>query len=294
MNTYIKINSDGYSVEGIGATVQYQIICYALSRILGINYLFNGFKNINHYQHYGLLPSEWDAQINDFFNFPMVTRDLNLPVHQLGFSNFTLNDNVVYDLELTPAMKIADSIIDKSSAYFNELKNNIRFDVNKYYFDKNILNISVHIRKYTSTDNDNNVNRELFDVSKKTYYLNLIKFITDTVDKLNIKYCLHIYSQGMPDDYIFIENELGVKNIKYHVEEHPLTSIYHLIHSDILVCSNSSFSYISHLLNTNAVILARPTFFHKWKNDSILIDDSGFFNINEFRDKLVERYERNN
>ena len=70
-------------------------------------------------------------------------------------------------------------------------------------------------------------------------------------------------------------NKLGLP-IKFHIDEHPLTSLYHLIKSDVKVLSNSSFSYISSIYG-EGVSIARTNFHHKIPDNVIYSEYDGSF-----------------
>ena len=88
----------------------------------------------------------------------------------------------------------------------------------------------------------------------------------------------HIYSRSQtPGDLTQFEefNKLGLP-IKFHIDEHPLTSLYHLIKSDVKVLSNSSFSYISSIYG-EGVSIARTNFHHKIPDNVIYSEYDGSF-----------------
>jgi hypothetical protein len=78
-NIFFTTSSDGLKREGIGATAQYQIICYILSKIYNTQFYFTGFKNLHHYQYFNITQEEWDQEITEFFNFkvsPLLEHDI--------------------------------------------------------------------------------------------------------------------------------------------------------------------------------------------------------------------------
>ena len=262
---YFTTNSDGNHTEGIGAMAQYQIICYVLSKLYNVNFYFTGFKNLTHYQYFDITQEQWCKDITNFFNLP-TSKDLDLPTinfHQLDIEldDFINNNNVIINFEPHYLLSFMDNYIDNDEMQniLIELKKNIILNNNLKYFDKEKQNIAIHIRKYTQTDCDLNPRREYFDESKKDYYINLINKLD------NNKVDFHIYSQGKEEEFNF----LNKNNIKLHIEENPLVSLYHMINSDIFITANSSLSYIAHLLGNHKQCFVRDTFFHKWKNNTI-------------------------
>lgn len=263
---YFTTNSDGNHTEGIGAMAQYQIICYVISKLYNVNFYFTGFKNLTHYQYFDITQEQWCKDITNFFNLP-VSKDLDLPTinfHQLNIELddfINNNDNVIINFEPHYLLSFMDNYIDNDGIQniLIELGKNIILNSDLKYFDKEKQNIAIHIRKYTQTDCDLNPRREYFDESKKDYYINLINKLD------NNKVDFHIYSQGKEEEFNF----LNKNNIKLHIEENPLVSLYHMINSDIFITANSSLSYIAHLLGNHKQCFVRDTFFHKWKNNTI-------------------------
>lgn len=292
---YLTTNSDGNNTEGIGAMVQYQIICYILSKINNFDYLFEGFRNLTHYQHYNITKEQWNYDINNFFNLPIQNLPTNYIKQKLTSNiieeKYLEYENLLLDCDVSLLMKIADNIIDEQATrkILFELKNNLNFDHNFYYFDNKKINISFHLRTFTNTDCDPDPfdYREYFSIKRVGYYSQIIKKIDFVLKKYNIPCEYHIYSQGHIDDFNFF-NTLDVQDIKFHINEYPLISLYHMINSNILICSNSSFSYISHLLNDKSINLVRQSFIHKWKKESINLEKDGNFNIKLFENKIKE------
>ena len=90
--------------------------------------------------------------------------------------------------------------------------------------------------------------------------MNLINNIEETFD---FDKEFHIYSQGDESQFETFLN-LGW-NVTLHLDEHPLTSLYHMIKSDIRVMSNSSMSYLSSLYG-QGLSIARDNFPHATLN----------------------------
>jgi len=233
---YFTTNSDGNNTEGIGAMAQYQIICYILSKLYNTKYYFTGFKNLTHYQYFNTTQKQWSKDITKFFNLP-VSKKSKLPVVNFSETNYDLNSllnqNIILNIEPNYLLQFIDDYIDNLSvqSILKEIGNNIKFNNKLYYFNKEKQNIAIHIRKYTQTDCDPHPNRELFDESKKDYYINLVNLLNSN-DSI-----FHIYSQGNDKDFNFLKRD----NVVLHIEEHPLTSLYHMINADMLVTANSSF-----------------------------------------------------
>lgn len=275
-NIYFTTNPDGKHTEGIGAMAQYQIVCYALSQLYGVNFYFTGFKNLTHYQPHNIAPKKWDKDATNFFNLPLSSKNINLPIvdlHKLGkdleiFVN--TNSNYIINFEPSHLMYFLDDHINDYNVLkiLKNLGDGIILPDNLKYYSPNKINVAIHIRRFNSIDNDLNPRREYFDKSKQEVYKQLINTIHQNFPSKDIKY--HVFSQGKQEDYYFLKH--SNYDITFHIEEHPLISLYHMIKSDILITANSALSYVAHLLGRHKECFVRNTFLHKWNPNSLFID----------------------
>ena len=289
---YLFHNADGLSTEGIGAIAQYQIHTYTLSKLLGVEFASTDFVNIQHYQG-NSTQDKFGKDITKFFNFPnkvnLNNKDIvsfeSIDQKLIDFvnQNKTKKDLFV-EVKKKDIMKFADKNYKLWGSLVKELSPCISFDSDRYYFDDDKLNISLHVRNFiTGRDNDTSPSREYFSKDKRVdYYTNLLKKFNSIFSKNNktksLKKEYHIYSRSeVPDDMsqfeCFTELELP---IKFHINEHPLISLYHLIKSDIRVVSNSSFSYLAALYG-DGLSIVRDNFHHKIPNNVIYSDYNGNF-----------------
>lgn len=286
MAIFLSTDSDAKHTEGIGAMVQYQLHTYSFAKLNNLKYAFFGFKNMQHYQYFDINQKQFTDDINTFFNFP---NELNDNYYDL-IKNVDLNTDIEYFinkykenkenilLEVTPKsiMKFADSNIEKieTSGYIKELREHLVFENEKKYFSNDFKNISIHIRKYTTTDCDLSSVREYYTLENRNKIINILKKVTDkffTKEKIKI----HVYSQGNEEEFYFLTflNNDRIEVI-FHIEEYPIVSLYHMINSDILIGANSSFSYISHLYG-KTVNIFRNNFQH-----SLYKEKTHFFDYN--------------
>ena len=289
---YLFHNADGLHTEGIGAIAQYQIHTYTLSKILGVDFASTDFINIQHYQG-NSTQEKFGKDITKFFNFPnkINPKDKNI----ISFENIDqrfidfINENkrkkdLYVEIKKTDIMKVADINYRLWGSFVKELSPYISFDINKYYFDNNKLNISLHVRNFIEgRDNDKSLSREYFSKDKRVeYYTNLIKKFDSVFKKYDKTRSLekeyHIYSRSQtPGDMSQFEcfTQLNVP-VKFHIDEHPLISFYHLMKSDIRVVSNSSFSYLAALYG-DGLSIVRDNFHHKIPSNVIYSDYNGNF-----------------
>jgi hypothetical protein len=150
------------------------------------------------------------------------------------------------------------------------------------YFNKDVINISLHIRNLN--ENDVCLDREYFNKISymKNYYIELIKTLQNyckLVNTINKPLHFHIYSQGDREQF----NDL-IKDIKYtlHLDEDIITTLHHLIISDILVLSKSSFSAVANYYSQGINIMLE-NFWHKLTPNTIFSDRNGNFSYEQFK-----------
>mgnify|MGYP001257478864 FL=1 len=291
---YIFNKADGKQTEGIGAVAQCQIHTYTLSKMLNVGYVSTNFKNLQHYQEHST-QEKFCEDVTKFFNFPnsqaieSVDDSVYFERVDQNFVDFVKknqkDDDLYVEIGNIDLMRIADNNYQIWKPFIKELSPLVFFDQDKYYYDDEKLNIALHITNFIEgRDNDRSLSREQFvqGNKKEQYYINLLQKFDQIFNKdsktgsLEKEY--HIYSRSQtPGDLTQFESftKLGLP-IKFHIDEHPLTSLYHLIKSDVKVLSNSSFSYISAIYG-EGVSIARTNFHHKIPDNVIYSEYDGTF-----------------
>ena len=291
---YIFNRADGKQTEGIGAVAQCQIHTYTLSKMLNVGFVSTNFKNLQHYQEHST-QEKFCEDVTKFFNFPnsqaieSVDDSVYFERVDQNFVDFVKknqkDDDLYVEIGNIDLMRIADNNYQIWKPFIKELSSLVFFDQDKYYYDDEKLNIALHITNFIEgRDNDRSLSREQFvqGNKKEQYYINLLQKFDQIFNKdsktgsLEKEY--HIYSRSQtPGDLTQFESftKLGLP-IKFHIDEHPLTSLYHLIKSDVKVLSNSSFSYISAIYG-EGVSIARTNFHHKIPDNVIYSEYDGTF-----------------
>lgn len=279
---FLTTNADGRNTEGIGAMVQYQMFCYCLSKHLGVDYVFSKFKNLQHWQYHYEDQQKFVNDVNVFFNIPSSKIESIESIEKISVQpndkeladiiNSSLNKNIIIDISPITLMQYGQSnieVIEKNN-WLRDLKSNISFDQKSIYenYDQ-YFNVAIHIRKFTKTDCDPSAIRDLYDVSKNQYYVNLIDDIIKKYQDKKLK--IHIYSQGNDSDFFKLKRD---NLVEFHVEEHPLTSLYHMINSDVFVMANSSLSYIVSLYRSG-LTYKKNNFYHSTYLDTIRLSRTG-------------------
>lgn len=289
---YLFTKADGKQTEGIGAVSQCQIHTYTLSKMLGVGFASTKFENLQHYQEYDT-QENFSNDVTNFFNFPNqieppsdVVKFEHVDQTFLDFIEKNRNgDDIYVEISNKDLIRVAISNTDKWSSVIPDLSKLVSIDDSKKYFDEDKLNISLHITNFIEgRDNDRTAQREQFEQGnrKEKYYIDLLQKFDDIFNRrgrtLFVDKEYHIYSRSQtPGDLSQFEafTKLGLP-IKFHVDEHPLTSLYHLIQSDVKVLSNSSFSYMAALYG-DGLNIVRDNFFCKLPYNAIYTDYDGNF-----------------
>lgn len=291
---HLFTSASGNNTEGIGAIAQCQIHAYTLSKLLGINFIGQKFTNLQHYQEHST-QEKFCEDVTRFFNVPNI---MDVPEGAIRFQgiddefitfvgeNSESQEDIFVEIDKRDLMRFADANSKNWDKFIPDLANRVDFDQSQYYFDEDKINISLHITNFIEgRDNDRSSQREQFvpGNTKEHYYINLLQKLDNifsSVDNgtLFVEKEYHIYSRSQtPGDISQFESftKLGLP-IKFHIDEHPLVSLYHLIQSDVKVLSNSSFSYISALYG-QGLSIARDNFQHVIPSNVVYIDYDGNF-----------------
>ncbi len=143
-------------------------------------------------------------------------------------------------------------------------------------FEKSHFNIAIHVRRGDIMSNRNN--KVLTDriLPNKYYYnvLNAVMKMTDSEKNIHI----YFFSQGTPEDFPEF-NEF--ENLHWCFDMSAQQSFLHMVYSDMLVISKSSFSYKPALLN-RGIIICPKDFWHGYPDNNpkwILCDKTGQFDM---------------
>lgn len=289
---YLFTRADGKQTEGIGAVAQCQIHTYTLSKMLGVGFASTKFENLQHYQEYDT-QENFSNDVTNFFNFP---NQIEPPSDAVKFEHVDQTfldfieknrngDDIYVEISNKDLIRVAISNTEKWSSVIPDLSKLVSIDDSKKYFDEDKLNISLHITNFIEgRDNDRTPQREQFEQGnrKEKYYIDLLQKFDDIFNRrgrtLFVDKEYHIYSRSQtPGDLSQFEafTKLGLP-IKFHIDEHPLISLYHLIQSDVKVLSNSSFSYMSALYG-DGLNIVRDNFFCKLPYNAVYTDYDGNF-----------------
>lgn len=273
--TYYIDNNNNY--EGIGAQFQRIIGLLAIAKRYNLKYIHIMPKIGHNYKN----DPEWDDKWNNMFNIKKIANnneEISLLKNEYN-SSFTIdilekilrdkNENILNSF-LHPF-----EIFDKNPDYF---LSNIQEDLIKAYdennntrkliYDKNKINIAIHIRVYNDYDDKfefNNYNQN----STIRFYMTCEKYI-NLINLLNEKYSnsdIHIFSQEKYFD-LHYKKLRDMEGIKLHFDDlDTFDTFHHLCKSDIFCMGTSSFSMLAGFYNNNTVIYLpyhHPPSLNKW------------------------------
>lgn len=289
---YLKAPADGRNVDGIGAVLQCQLLIFAISKRLGFDFLFDGFSRLTHYQHCNLSQEEFMKDVNDFFG-GKITIENQDSINKLQLNQITeekLSELCLRNPEKDLIVEFSAGHImkffcrnnkeilheDKKSIEILRQRLSIRKNLEYSDFTRDVKNIAIHIRNYNSIDICHAEVRDYFNVSKKDYHTNLIESISSLYEGQNSH--IRVYSQGTSKDFEFLTAAKISNNhtVSLHIEEHPVSSLFYMINSDVLIMANSSFSWISHLIGSHELVCMKYNFNHPmYRKNLRIIDKNG-------------------
>lgn len=115
---------------------------------------------------------------------------------------------------------------------------------NEFFLDKNVIHISIHVRRPNSHDNRGSP-------SYDNQYIDLIKKLNQEYNTKGIIHYFHIMSQGKIEDFKNY-TELNSQVI-LHLNELPEIAFHRMVISDILMTNASSYSYTAALLSKGII-----------------------------------------
>jgi hypothetical protein len=162
---------------------------------------------------------------------------------------FVFTESARILLEQIPK-NIRDSIVSELRAkYWNRRK----LKPVDEYFNKNKLNVALHIRRGKDVTLDRPT---AWRYTNNYYYINIIKNIRKALPSRDIDF--HVYSEGTSEEFEEFKN-LG--NVYIHLCPWPpkdywdlFVSFHHMVIADIVVTATSEFSYFVAHMNPNYIL----------------------------------------
>ena len=283
MAIFLETNTNGFDAEGIGSVAQWNILLAALAQDLEVEFCADPFSNLNHYQYNGFSSRDWSDLFTKFFNFKTrnasnklieYNGDINGLQNLINTSNEDLTINLSKQFIVNNCFSRITEFGDKG--YFTNIRNNLVFE-DDVYFDKNYLNISLHLR----STNPGDIPPDCPAMETFGVWLGEDK-ICNLIDQLKQKYYnskvrLYIHSQGDSEKFSMVQNKSTEEfQVILKLNELPTRDLYHMSYSDVLILARSSYSWIAHLLNDNLTI-ARDNFHQPLKSGIIFLNSNYTF-----------------
>jgi hypothetical protein len=239
---YLTINNDW--ADGGGSQIQRRMSIWAYCKLNNIQYVHTPVFPVEHnYDEDGSFEDKWE----NFFN--------------LGHGELSLDD--VDESEL--------SYVESMNEYFDEsgvdLYDKLRDDFfEKYFltekpklvFDEDKVNVAVHVRRpaYRAKQQED---RKISD----EYYISVMESIKEEAQNSDRECKFYIYSVS-PKHYNFCRVDIYREyrnldmDIELVIDGCPFSDMHHMMMSDVLVTSKSSFSYLP------ALFTGAKVFYHKF------------------------------
>lgn len=259
---------------GIGHQMGNWLAGYCLAKKLGVNYAYSRFPSVDWDDFLGLGENEITTQT----------------LLKRGYRRKKLPS---VDAENEERMKLIKNIIGSYAGkkvifyltldqYYRNIQEAEEHIKDKFYhansrvkdqliYDKDTLNVAVHIRRGDIVEGQTTRNPEL---TKRwltnDYYVALLKQVVSCIPQ-NKKYHIYLFSQGKEADF---PEFASIPNVSFCFDMSAKNSFLHLIHADILLTSKSSFSYKPALLSYG-IKICPGDFWHGYPEDEnwIIVDE---------------------
>lgn len=223
----IFVTNPNLTGDGFGAN--FQMIIYSLfyAEKNKLNYVYNPFKNVDH---------NYDSD-PDF-----IEKKEKLINFRNNYQIYNENDKNIKELTVFELLSFFEKNIEKFPNCNSIKKIKKIFKENKVNnFDKNFVNIAIHIRRENKADKFKRGTNVPIEI-----YLQLIDHFSNKINNLRI----HVYSQGDILDFSILNKN---NNVIFHLNENIEDTFTSMVFADILVTAPSAFSYTAGLISDNNV-----------------------------------------
>jgi len=258
--------------DGGGSSVQKFMAAYAIAKRLGVQYIHTEMV-LDKHNRGDMSPEEWNQKWNYFIPFP-VQKPLDTLLLFQGDVEYLKHLLKTTQFPIGLENHHPKSFIDRDPSIMEDARADLRMLYNSVerpllYYDPKKINIAVHVRRFSDTDNCHYHLRKLYGEGERNdnYFYNNIKILKEVLAGKDLVF--HIYSEG--DESLFskfLEFKSDRCDVQLHVRENVFISMHHMINADIFIASVSSLSYIVHVLRTKPTI-AHPEQIHRLMSDTI-------------------------
>jgi len=256
-----------YGYEGIGAQYQRIIALIAIAKQHNLKFIHFPITVGHNYNN----DPEWNEKWEKFFNIKKLSNNNEVDYTKLEKFETPFTHNIKLDQLLKDNINKTNvlnyynlpfEIFDSNPDYY---LSSVQKDIIDAYdevnssreliYDKNKINIAIHIRVFNECDNKEYYQNFLNNQSER-YYMNADKYI-EYINTLKINYPnadIYIFSQKETFDIHFTKIR-ELKDIKLHFDDlDTFDTFHHLCKADVLCLGTSSFSFLAGFYNKNTVI----------------------------------------
>ena len=254
-------------LEGAGAQYQRIVSLISIARRHNLKYIHIPIKIDHNYNN----DPDWDEKWDKMFNIKKLAN--NNEIDYLTLDN--KKPKIIRDVTLEELLKDNENNTNVLNYYHSLLKifdnnpdyylSNIQKELidtydeinstRKLIYDKNKINIAIHLRVYNNFD-DKECYQDFLEKKSLRFYMSddmYIKYIN--ILKINYPNAdIHIFSQK--DNFNIHYSKLQeLKDIKIHFDDLDVfDTFHHLCKADVLCLGTSSFSILAGFYNKNTVI----------------------------------------
>ena len=241
--------------DGAGAQVHRRLSVWAYCILHDIRYVHTPLQSVEHnYES----DSSWESKWEEFFNLGKGKHQKTLDTKSEWYDH-TLHDRTYHVSQLIHWFNVNGvDLYDKVKEKFLEKYNLTKKP--KLYFDKDYVNIAVHVRRGDLVGKGHRFNAVGLP---DEYYIKVMKDIQEEYNSKNKKCKFYVYTQNKaakrgfyrkPKKDLFKNFEELDFDVEMKINGCPFSDIHHLLMSDVLISSKSHFSYIPSLF-TNARVV---------------------------------------
>lgn len=241
--------------DGVGSQIQRRASIWAYCKLNGVKYVHTPFFPLEHnYDKDNVFEEKWE----NFFN--LGDRELQLSDVNESELDYVENMHDFFNKENTPDLydKVRDEFRKK---YFMTEKP-------KLVFDENFINIAVHVRRGDIVGRKHRFKKR---GTSDEYFISLMEKLNQETTKKPYKF--YVFSQNKTAKRGFRMKKQGDifekyrnldLNVELMIDGCPFFDFHHLLMSDVLITSKSSFPYVAGLFSVNRVIYNK--FWHEPKS----------------------------
>lgn len=269
---YITVKPNSSGLAGIGHQWLNWLVPYILAKKYGLKFVHQNFVGENDGIHASPGSNAYQNMApvklwNDFLNFGEGELTFyDLPEYMLRNSlPHIQQEEATYDHQLFKSIlekkcdyNVLHCVSEHGDGQFlhidwdfyrnNDLKikynNSKRVKNFKCYFDKDCINVAVHIRRGDVTEN-----KQFKRWINLNYYLKIMENLANINELKNIIF--HVYSWDMSKkekDELFLHCCFGKREMQLHIDEDVFSTFYHFTKADIFVHGQGSFSLLANYL----------------------------------------------